>query len=162
MIVILHYKSSISRLQVDTNKIASNRVWLNLPDLRTFDFLAQKQTLITHVAKTSKCKKILPLHEDSMASFGPKFKTVKCSWYHTSKRRVDVNVIKSILPATFYHMFGTNAAKTHRNCARGKDSFGLTLMRLHSAKDQWVGQVKARTGSRCAPARTRTGDGEPV
>lgn len=39
---------------------------MNLPDLRTFDLLAQMQTLAVHIAKSSKYKSPLSLHVDSM------------------------------------------------------------------------------------------------
>ena len=42
-----------------------------------------------------------------------------------------------------------------RDCPRGEGSYGLTLIRLQSAKDQWVGHINGRTDSRCAPPDRR-------
>lgn len=56
---------------------------VNSPDLRGLDLLAQKQMLAVHIAKRSKYKRLLSLHVDSISSSGRKFKTVKCSFYHT-------------------------------------------------------------------------------
>lgn len=49
---------------------------------------------------------------------------------------------------------------TGRNCPRGKGSYGLTLIRLQSAKDQWVGHINGRTNSQCAPTGAPADDGE--
>lgn len=93
---------------------------MNLPDLRTFDFLAQKQTLAVHIAKRSKYKRLLSLHVDSMSSSGRNFKMFKCSFYHECKR---VGNCKKAMKVSskktgFYPNVGSNAIQRQARTAR--------------------------------------------
>lgn len=76
---------------------------------------------------------------------------------------VTVNVSKSFTAQSFLwskRLFLSRSwrwghRKAGRDCPRGKGSYGLTLIRLQSAKDQWVGRSNARTDRHGAPDEAR-------
>lgn len=142
---------------VSIGKVKNGSVGKNSPDLRAFDLLAQKQTLAVHIAKRSKYKRLLSLHVDSMSSSGQKFKTLKWTFHHTFRRSgvckwsltpllIKVFPDKKNIP---YPAWSANAVR--RQWKTEARSYG-TLMRLHSAKDQWAGHADA-----IAPRLTATG-----
>lgn len=72
------------------------------------------------------------------------------------------SLIKVFLKTNVFHpSFGDERhPKTCRVCPRGEGIYGLTLIRLQSAKDQWEGHISGRTGSHGALTGALTDDGE--
>lgn len=144
--------------------------WVNSPDLRTFDLLAQKQTLAVQTAKRSKYSRLLSLHVGSMFSCDRGFKTVKCAFYHTSKRSCNLTQPMSLLKTRKkkksllgHQNLGANAIRVRAGTGR-EEKASLTLIRLQSTKDQWAGRrsgptdvlQKRRAGTRWSWVEPRT------
>lgn len=120
--------------------------------------------LVVHIARRNRCKRLLSLLVGSMSSSVQSLKRSNIHLITQSPAHVSpipwLMKVFSENKSFFYPNVGSHAIQRGAETAL-EDSSGLTLIRLQSVKDQWVGHISdRRTNRRCVPTGSQTNNRE--